>query len=196
MLVGSRPDNVVVGEVEGRTLIVGLTAGAKTAALGHGNVEHDLDVAGPVTRVGEDKDSVNGNVCEVSLTGVAVLLGSKLAERSGSSVVLNNVARSYNILEAIALGNMSALLALTTDNKNGAILLSHLPHRGVTADELARFDVTLELTREIIASLLLGLATTVGEEDVRPIIRCVSIVAQAEITMLFIMWTSPEKIRG
>ncbi|KAI6749244.1 hypothetical protein HG531_008191 [Fusarium graminearum] len=130
MLVSSRPDNVVVGEVERGALVVGLAA--------------------------------------VSLTGVAVLLRGKLAERSGGSVVLDDVAWSHDIFEAIALGNMSTLLAFTTDDKNCAVLLSHFPHGGMAADELARLDITLELTGEVVASLLFSLSTTVGKEDMRP----------------------------
>jgi hypothetical protein len=66
----------------------------------------------------------------------------------------------------------------------------------VTADKLARLNVTLELTGEIIASLLFSLTTTVGKEDMRSVMKCISIIVQAEVTMPFIMWTSPEKVRG
>src|SRR6478752_6329264 len=145
MLVCSRPDNIVMREVEVGAFVVGLTAGTQTATLGHSNVEHDLNVSSPIARVGEDKDSVDDNVREVSLTGVGMLLSGKLAEGSSSGVVLDDITRCDNILEAIALSNMSALLALTTDDKDGAVLLSHLPHGSVAADELARLDVALEL---------------------------------------------------
>jgi hypothetical protein len=37
----------------------------------------------------------------------------------------------------------------------------------VAADELTDLDVALELLREIAATLFFGLATTVGEENVR-----------------------------
>ena len=149
--------------------VAAFAAGAEAATLGHGNVEHDLDVTGPVARVGEDKNGVNDNVGKVSLTGVGVLLRSELAEGSGSRVVLDNIARGDNILEAVALSDVAALLTLTTDNKDGTVLLSHLPHGSVTADELTRLDVALKLTGKVTASLLFSFTTTVGEEDVRPI---------------------------
>lgn len=194
VLVSSGPNNIVMGEVEGRTLVVGLATGAEAATLGHGNVEHDLNITSPVARVGEDEDGVNDNVCEIAVSGVAALLVSELAERSGGSVVLDNVTRGHDILEAVALSNMAALLTLASDNKHGSVLLSHLSHGSVATDELTRLDIALELAGEIIASLLFSLTTTVGEEDVRPITRCVSIMfnTQAEITMPVIMWSSPE----
>jgi len=176
VLVGSGPDNIVVREVEGRALVVGLATGAEAATLGHGNIEHDLNITSPVARVREDEDGINDNVCEIALSGVAVLLFSELAERSGGSVVLDNVAGGHDILEAVALSNMSTLLTLTSDNKYGSVLLSHLSHRSVATDELTRLDIALELAGEVIASFLFSLTTTVGEEDVRPITRCVSIM--------------------
>lgn len=171
VLVGSRPDNIVVREVEGRTLIVGLAAGAKAATLGHGNIEHDLNVTSPVARVGKDEDSVNDNVVEVAVTGVGVLLNGELTERSCGRVVLDDVARGDNVLEAITLGNLAALLALATNNKDSAVGLGHLAHGSVTADELTGLDIALELAREVTTALLLGLATTICEEDVRTVKR-------------------------
>ncbi|KAI6768239.1 hypothetical protein HG530_006248 [Fusarium avenaceum] len=179
VLVSSRPNNIVVREIEWWALIVGLAAGAETATLGHSNIEHNLDIASPVARIGKYKHSVDDNICKVSFARVGMLLRSELAERSGSSVVLNNVTRGHDVLEAIALSDVSALLAFTTDNKDGAILLSHLPHGSVATDELARLDVAVKLAGEITTSLLFGLTTTVGKENVH-------------VTMLFILWTTPE----
>lgn len=167
VLVSGRPDDIVVREVEWGTLVKGSAAGADTAALGHGEVEHDLDVAGPVTGVGKDEDGINDNVGEVAVTRSSVLLRSELAEGGGGRVVLDDVARGNDISEAVALSDLTALLTLTADNKDSLVLLGHLPHGGVAADELARLDVALELAGEITAALLLSLAATVGEEDVR-----------------------------
>lgn len=169
VLVGSRPDNIVVGEVERRTLVESLGSGAEAATLRHGEVEHDLDVAGPVARVGEDEDGIDDTVGEVTLTRVGMLLSGELAERGSGRVVLDDVARSNNVLEAVTLSNEAALLALTANDEDGAVLLSHLPHGGVAADELARLNVALQLTGEVAASLLFRLTTTVGEENVRAI---------------------------
>ena len=167
VLVSGRPDNIVVREVEWRTLVEGLRAGAEDTALGHGNVKHDLNVASPIARVGKDEDSVNGYVVEVALTTVGMLFRSELAEGSGGRVVLDDVAGCDDILEAVTLSNETALFTLTADNKDGAVLLSHFPHGGVAANKLARLDVLLELLGEVATALLFGLATTVGKEDVR-----------------------------
>lgn len=167
VLVGSGPDDVVVGEVEWRTLVEGLAAAAEAAALGHGKIKHDLDIARPVAGVGEDEDGVDGDFVEVAGAGVGMLLGSELAEGRGSSVVLDDVAGGNDILEAVALSDLAALLALTANDEDGAVLLSHLSHGSVAADELARLDVLHQLLGEIAAALLFSLATTVGEEDVR-----------------------------
>lgn len=176
VLVSGRPDDVVVGEVEGRTLVEGIGAGAETAALRHGNVEHDLDIASPVSGVGKDEDGIDGHVGEVALARVGVLLRGELSERGGSGVVLDDIARGNDISEAVAFGNKTAGLTLAADNENGAVLLGHLPHGGVATDELARLDVTLKLEGKIAATLLFRLAATVGEEDVRTRVYGVSIM--------------------
>lgn len=167
MLVGSRPDNIVVGEVEGRALVKGLTAGSETTALRHGEIQHNLNVTSPVPGVGKDKDSINDNISEVTLTGVGVLLIRQLPERGGSGVVLDDIARSDNVLEAVALGYLAALFTLATDDEDGAVGVGHLAHRRVAADELAGLNVALELAGEVAAALFFSLAATVGEEDVR-----------------------------
>lgn len=76
-----------------------------------------------------------------------MLLWRQLAEWSSSRVVLDDVARGDNILKAVALGDVTALLTLTTNDKNSAVGLGHLAHRGVTADELAGLNILLKLAR-------------------------------------------------
>lgn len=167
VLVSGGPDNIVVGEVEWRALIESLRASAKNTALGHGNIKHDLNVTSPIAGVGKDKDGVNRNIVEVALTAVGMLLRSELAERSSGRIVLNDVSRGDNILEAIAFSDKTALLALAANDKNGAVLLSHFPHRGMAADELTRLNILIKLLGKIAAALFFSLTTTVGEEDVR-----------------------------
>lgn len=167
VLVSGRPDDIVVGEVEWGTLVKGGAASADATTLRHGEVEHDLDVASPITGVGEDENGINDNVVEVAVTGSSVLLRSELAERGSGRVVLDDITRGNDILEAVTLGNLTALLALTTNNQDSLVLLGHLPHGGVAADELTGLDVALELTGEVGAALLLSLAAAVGQEDVR-----------------------------
>jgi hypothetical protein len=91
---------------------------------------------------------------------------SELPKGCGIRVGLDDVARSDNVLEAIALSDLSALLALATNDKNSLVFVSHLPHWGVTANELTRRDLDLHLLAELNATFLLGLATTVGNENV------------------------------
>lgn len=170
VLMGSGPDDVVVGEVEGGALAKGLAASAELAALRHGDVEHDLDIARPIARVGKDKDGVNDHVGEVALAGVGVLLGGQLAEGGGVRVVLDDVAGGDDVLEAVALSDVATLLALAADDEDGAVRLGHLPHGSVAADELAGLDVALELAGEVAAALLFGLSAAICEEDVRPVV--------------------------
>lgn len=155
-----------MGEVEWWAFVKSLAAGSEATTLGHGEIQHDLDIASPISGVGKDEDGVDDNVLKVAGAGVGVLLISQLAEGSGSGVVLDDIARGDDILESVTLSDEAAFLALTTDNKNGAVLLGHLAHGSVATDELARLDIVIELLREVAAALLLGLATTVGEEDV------------------------------
>lgn len=166
IVVGSRPNNIVVGEENGRTLVTGLTQCAETAAFRHGKIEHDLDVARPVARVGEDKNSLNDDVGEVTFARVGKLGVGKFSEGSSGAVVLDNIAGSDNVLEAVAFGDLAALLALTSHDEDGVVALSHFPHGCMTTNELRWGNVELHLTREVLASFLLGLASTIGEEDV------------------------------
>jgi len=53
VVVGGGPDNVVVREVDLWALVEGLGEGADVAALGHGEIKHDLDIPSPVAGVGE-----------------------------------------------------------------------------------------------------------------------------------------------
>jgi hypothetical protein len=168
VLMSGRPHNIIVGEVEGGALVEGSAARADASTLRHGNVEHDLNVTSPVARVGKDEDGINDDVAKVAVTTGSVLLRSELAERGSGRVVLDDVARSNNISEPVALSNLAALLALTTHDEDGLVLLSHLAHGGVAADKLAGLDITLELAGKVPTALFLGLAAAVGKENVRP----------------------------
>lgn len=145
VLVGRGPDDVVVREVKGGTLVKGLAARAEPPALGHGEVEHDLDVARPVAGVGEDEDGVDGDFVKVAGARVGVLLGGELAEGRRGRVVLDDVAGGDDVPEAVALGDLAALFALAANDEHGAVLLGHFSHGGVSADELAGLDVLQQL---------------------------------------------------
>ncbi|KAL2291961.1 hypothetical protein FJTKL_10657 [Diaporthe vaccinii] len=66
VLVACRPQDVVVAEVDWRRLLKGLGASLQAAALGHGNVQNDLQVTGPVAAISEDKDGFDDDVLEIT----------------------------------------------------------------------------------------------------------------------------------
>jgi hypothetical protein len=80
---------------------------------------------------------------------------------------LDDIAGRDDIFESISLGHDTALLALAADHQDSVVFLCHITHGGVTANELARVDLEVELATEIEASLFLGLTTAIGEENVR-----------------------------
>lgn len=78
--VGSRPDDIRVGEIHGRSLIERLGSGAKSAIFGHEQVEYDLLVADPVAAICKDEDSVYFDLVEVSQAGVIGFVLGELPE--------------------------------------------------------------------------------------------------------------------
>jgi hypothetical protein len=167
IVMSSGPDNIIVGEVNWWTLLESFRKRTDLTALGHGKVDDDLEIAGPVAGVGKYKDSLDGDIAEVSLFGVAQLLRGKLTERSRGAVGLDNVTRSHDILEAVTFGDGATFLTLTANDKHGAVLGGHLRHGCVAANELSGRDINLELLGEISAALSLGLTTAIGQEDIR-----------------------------
>lgn len=149
VLMGSGPDNVIVGKEDGWTLVEGLGPFLEVATLCHQAIKNDLLVTSPVTAVGKDEDGIDAKVLKIKVLGVVELLLGQFPERSGVLFRLDEVAGGDNILEAITLGNNSALLALATDDENSVVFFCHFPHRGVAADKLARGDLKLKLTAEI-----------------------------------------------
>lgn len=149
VLVGSGPDNVIVGEEDGWAFIECLGTFLEVATLCHQAIKNDLLVTSPVTAVGKDEDGIDAKFLKIKILGIVEFLLGQFPERSGILFRLDEVAGSDNVLEAITLGNNSALLALATDDENSIIFLCHIPHRGVAADELARGDFKLKLTAEI-----------------------------------------------
>lgn len=62
------------------------------------------------------QDRFNLGVTIISFPGIGSLFSSQLAERCGSLVVLDNIARGDDISEPVALGDFSALLSFSTDD--------------------------------------------------------------------------------
>lgn len=136
-----------MGEVDGGPLVKGLAAGGQASALGHGEIQHDLDVAGPVTGVGKHKDGINDYFVKIADARVGMLFGCELSERRGSSIVLDDVTGGDNILKAVALGNLAAFFSFAANDEHGTIDLGHFSHGSVAADELTRLDILQELLR-------------------------------------------------
>jgi hypothetical protein len=175
-IVGCRPHDVVVREEDRRAFVEVLGAGVEHTALGQKQIKNDLLVTSPISAVGEDKDGLDDSGGEVAISRVVPLFFCQLPERCGIRVCLNDVARSDNILETVALSDVSALLALAAHDENGLVLVSHLPHGCVTANELSRRNFDLHLLAELDTAFLFGLATTISNENVRTAERqCCSI---------------------
>jgi hypothetical protein len=167
VLVSSRPHNVIVREIEWRAFIAGFAALAENAVLGHGNIEHDLDVTRPVSGVSKYEDRVNLSVGKVASARVGMLFGCEFAEGSCGRVMLDNVARSNNILEPVSLSDEAALFTFAANNEYSSVLFSHLPHGSVAADELAWLNILIKLRGKVSASFFFSLATAIGQENVR-----------------------------
>ena len=90
----------------------------------------------------------------------------KLAEWGSVLIVFDDVARSHNIFEAVALGDLTALLALASNDGNSVVPRGHFPHGGMAADELTGRNFHLELLAKLHASSLLSLTATVCDKNI------------------------------
>jgi hypothetical protein len=149
-----------------RALFESFGTRTKTAVLRHQEIENDLLIGSPISAVGKDKDGFDFSFAEVSGAGMLVFFFSKFAEWGSVLIVFDDVARGYNIFEAVAFGDLTALLALASNDENGVVPLSHFPHGGVAADELAGRNFHLELLAELHASFLLSLTATVCDKNI------------------------------
>ena len=160
-------EHVTLREVDGDALGDGvLGPSAETTVLGLEEIHDDLDVSGVVTAVREDHDSFDVGLAEVAGAGsLALLLGEDTVGSNGG-VPGNDVVGDDNVLEAILLSDLTALVSLTTDNKNSLVVLSQGTHGSVRLDELLGGDGVVEDLGELVDTSLLRLTGTVGEEDV------------------------------
>ena len=172
--VVSGPDDVVMGEEDGGTLVEVLRAGAQPSVLAHAQVEDDLLVSGPVAGVGEDEDGFDVNLAVVTGPGRGEFLICQLAERGRVLIVLDDVAWGDDIAEAVAFGNFAAFLAFATNHEDGVIFFRQFAHRSVAADELAGGDFHFQLSRELEAALFFRFAAAVGYENIRSAMEEVS----------------------
>jgi len=126
-----------------------------------------MHVGGVVAGVGEDHDGLDVGLVEVTRVGVLALLLGEDAVRSDGRVPGDDVIGNDNVLEAVLESDLTALEALTTNDEDGVVVLGKSAHGSVRLDELLAVHGLAEDAGELVATGLLGLAGTVGEEDVR-----------------------------
>lgn len=161
-------EDVALGEVDGDAVCEGvLCFGAQHAVLGQEQVDHDLQVRGVVARVGEDEDGVELDLAEVARGGGgALLFGEEFLEGGDLGVGGVDVVGDDDVLEAVQLGYLAALVLLAADDEDCLVVLGEGGHGGVSLDELLGGDGDAEDLRQLVAALALDLAAAVGEEDV------------------------------
>lgn len=161
-------EDVALGEVDGDAVLEGvLGLGAEHAVLGEEEINHDLEIGGVVARVGEDEDGVELDLAEVAGSGGgALLVGEELLERRDLGVGGVDVVGDHDVLEAVQLGDLAALVLLASDDEDRIVVLGQGGHGGVGLDELLGGDGDAEDLGQLVAALALDLATAVGEEDV------------------------------
>ena len=144
-----------------------LSLGAEDTSIREKEINDDLEVGSVVAGVGEDKDGVDLDLGEVLWSGSGLLLLSpELLEWrdvwiGGVDVVWNN-----DVLESVGLGDLTALVLLSSYNKDSLVVLAESGHRSVRLDELLGGDRGSENLGELLATLRLDLSGTVGQEDV------------------------------
>lgn len=155
---------VTLGEVNGDALGDGvLGAGAEDTSLGLQEIHDDLHVGGVVARVTEDEDGLNVDLAEVTRPRGRTLLVGEDTVRRDRRVPGNNVVGHDNVLEAVLLGDLSALVALTTNHEHRLVVFRKSRHGSVRLDELVDVDRLAENLGELLATRLLGLSRSVRE---------------------------------
>jgi len=163
----SRAEKIALGEVDGNTLGDGvLSDSAETSVLGAEDIHDDLHVGGIVSRVREDHDSLNADLGEVTGTRSGTLLVGEDTVGSNGRVPGNNVVGDNDVAEAVLLSDLTAAVTLTTDDEDSAVVLGQSTHGSVRLDELVGADGVAEDLLELLATSLLDLTRSVGEEDV------------------------------
>lgn len=148
-----RAEEIALGEVDGDTLSDGVLGdGTETAVLGTEDIHDDLHVGSVVARVGKDHDGLNADLGKVTRTRGGTLLIGKDTVRSNSRVPGNNVVGDDDVAEAVLLSDLTASVTLTTDDKDGAVVLGKGTHGGMGLDELVGADGVVEDLGELLAT--------------------------------------------
>lgn len=157
-------EQITLGEVDGDTLgdwVLGL--GVEETILGQQQVHDDLHVGSVVAGVGEDEDGLDVDLGEVPWPGSGTLLIGEDTVRGDGGVPGDDIVGDDNVLEAVLLSDLSALVALTTDHNNSLVVFGQRRHGRVGLDELIRLHWLAQNLRELLATGLLWLSRTVGE---------------------------------
>jgi hypothetical protein len=162
-----RAEQISLGEVDGDALRDGvLGLGVEAAVLRLEQVHDDLHVSSVVARVGEYHDGVDVALGEVAgVGGLAFLLGED-SVRGDGGVPGDDVVGDNDVLEAVLLGDLAALVALTTYDEDSLVVLGQSTHGSMRLDELLSGDGVVEDLGELLATGRLRLTRAVGEEDV------------------------------
>ena len=160
-------EEITLGEVDGDAggdRVLGL--GHELAVLGEEEIHNDLEVGLVVTRVGEDHDGIELDLGEVAGLGLSALLIGEGSPGRDGGVPGEEVLGVNDVLEAVVLGNLADLEPFTTEDQNSLVVLSQGLHGSVGLDELVGGDGLLEDLAKLSTASLLGLTTTVGQENV------------------------------
>ena len=160
-------EKITLGEVDGDAggdRVLGL--GHELAVLGEQEIHNDLEIGLVVTGIGEDHDGIELHLGEVAGLGLGALGVGEGGPGGDRGVPGEEILGVDDGLETVVLGNLANLEAFTTDNQNGLVVLSQGLHGSVGLNELVGGDGLLEDLGELSTASLLGLTTTVGEENV------------------------------
>lgn len=167
-LVVGREDQVTLGEVDrdaGGNGVLG--AGQQLSVLSQEEIHDELHVSGVVAGVGEHQDSIELDLREVAGLGLETVLLVEAAPGGDGLVPGEDILGMDDVLEAVVLSDLADLLALTTADQDGFVVLGQRLHWGVRLDELVGGDGAAKDLGELGAALILSLTTTVGQENVR-----------------------------
>lgn len=159
---------VTLGKVNGDALGDGVLGhGVEAAVLRAEQVNNDLHVSRVVAAVAEHQDGLDVDLGEVTRArGGALLVGEDTVGSNGG-VPCNDVVGHDNVLEPVLLSDLSALVALTTDDEHGVVVLRQGGHGGVGLDELVGVHGLTKNLGQLFATCLFWLSRTVRQAIIK-----------------------------
>lgn len=129
-------------------------------------IENDLLVACPVSAISEYKDGLDFDLAIIPRSWMFKIFFHQFSEERCVGIIFDDVSWRNNILEAIILGNSSALFAFAAHYEDCFVSFCHFSPRCVSADELTGRDFNAKL-RGQLSSFFFGLTTAVYDKNVR-----------------------------